>query len=166
MMTGNKKMNKMPDKEMCAREKERMEKFLEYYHKARNWALLKLGVFTLLAFVCGLVNGLFDVRISLFTYLKISAVCSLIVCYKIGFPIILDMLKFIFTQAFALEIPLNLLCAYILFILVAISVCFLPIVVAIACKAYAKRQLKDIQTMTNFQYNAEVGRKIFGAQNS
>ena len=74
MVTGNKKMDKMPDKEMRAKEKERMEKFLDHYHKARN--------------------------------------------------------------------------------------------IAIACKAYAKRRLKDIQAIINFQYNAEVGRKIFGAQNS
>ena len=56
MVTGNKKMDKMPDKEMRVKEKERMEKFLDHYHKARNIALLKLGVFTLLAFVCGLVS--------------------------------------------------------------------------------------------------------------
>ena len=46
MVIGNKKMDKMPDKEMRAKKKERMEKFLEHYHKARNIALLKLGVFT------------------------------------------------------------------------------------------------------------------------
>ena len=74
MITGNKKMDKMLNEEMRAKEKERMEKFLEHYHKARN--------------------------------------------------------------------------------------------IAIACKAYAKRRLKDIQAIINFQYNAEVGRKIFGAQNS
>ena len=39
MITGNKKMDKMPDKEMRAKEKERMEKFLDHYHKARNIAI-------------------------------------------------------------------------------------------------------------------------------
>ena len=46
MITGNKKMDKMLNEEMRAKEKERMEKFLDHYHKARNIALLKLGVFT------------------------------------------------------------------------------------------------------------------------